>query len=160
MTEDELAAVAHLHWFHENLGAFGQIQGQQPQTLGHALAGSTAGLIGWNGQLFGDVVDIEFALTKLAIYWFTGTSASSARFYHENAHMDAPTEPATVPIGLAAFAGHFKSIRRFVDRDHKNVVSWHEYATGGHYAAHQAPDVLVANIRGFYGDLLADRVDA
>jgi hypothetical protein len=86
--------------------------------------------------------------------------ASSTRFYYENAHMDAPTEPTTVPIGLASFAGDFKSVHRFVDHDHKNVVSWHEYATGGHYAAHQAPDVLAADIRGFYGDLLADRVDA
>jgi hypothetical protein len=93
------------------------------------------------------------------IYWFTATSASSARFYYENAHMDAPTEPATVPIGLAAFAGGFKSIRRFVDRDHENVVSWHGYVTGGHYAAHQAPDVLVADLRGFFSDLPADRAD-
>jgi pimeloyl-ACP methyl ester carboxylesterase len=156
MTEDELAAMAHLKWFHENMGAFGQLQGQQPQTLAHALADSPAGLIGWNGQLFGDAVDIEFALTNMAIYWFTGTSASSARFYHENAHADTPAEPTTVPIGLASFAGDFKSIRRFVDRDHKNVVSWHEYATGGHYAAHQAPDVLVADLRRFYSELLAD----
>jgi hypothetical protein len=36
------------------------------------------------------------------------------------------------------------------------VVSWHEYTVGGHYAAHQAPDVLVADLRGFYGDLLAE----
>lgn len=157
MTEDELAAMAHLKWFHENMGAFGQLQGQQPQTLAHALADSPAGLIGWNGQLFGDAVDIEFALTNMAIYWFTGTSASSARFYYENAHADTPTEPTTVPIGLASFAGDFKSIRRFVDRDHKNVVSWHEYVAGGHYAAHQAPDVLVADLRAFYGDLIADR---
>lgn len=61
MTEDELAAMVHLQWFHENLGAFGQLQGKQPQTLAHALADSPAGLIGWNGQLFGDAVDIEFA---------------------------------------------------------------------------------------------------
>jgi hypothetical protein len=61
-----------------------------------------------------------------------------------------------VPLGLASFAGDFKSIRRFVDRDHKNVVSWHEYTVGGHYAAHQAPDVLVDDLRGFYGGLLAE----
>jgi pimeloyl-ACP methyl ester carboxylesterase len=160
MTEDELAAMAHLQWFHENMGAFGQLQGQQPQTLAHALTDSPAGLIGWNGQLFGDAVDIEFALTNMAIYWFTGTSASSARFYYENAHTDAAPEPTTVPLGLASFAGDFKSIRRFVDRDHKNVVSWHEYTAESHYAAHHAPDVLVADLRGFYGDLLADRDDA
>jgi hypothetical protein len=123
------------------------------------LADSPAGVIGWNGQLVGDAVDIEFALTNIAIYWFTGTSASSARFYYENAHADTPTEPTTVPNGRASFADDFKSIRRFVDRDHKNVMPWHEYATSGHYAAHQAPDVLVADLRGFYGDLLADRTD-
>jgi hypothetical protein len=159
MTEDAPAATTYLQWFRENLGAFGQIQDQQSLTWAHALADSPAGLIGWNGQLFGDVVDIEFALMNLTFYWLTGTSASSARLYYENAHVDAPTEPATVPIGLAAFAGDFKSIRRFVDRDHKDVVSWHEYAIGGHYAAHQAPDLLVAGVRGFCGELLADRVD-
>lgn len=92
----------------------------------------------------------------MAIYWLTGTSASSARFYYENAHADMPTEPTTVPLGLASFAGDFTSIRRFVDRDHKNVVSWHEYAVGGRYAAHQVPDVLVEDLRGFYGGLLAE----
>jgi hypothetical protein len=135
---------------------FGQLQGQQPQTLAHALADSPRGLIGWNGQLFRDAIDIEFALTNMAIYWFSGTSASSARFYYENAHTDTPTEPTTVPLGLASFAGDFKFIRRLVDRDHKNVVSWHDYTVSGHYAAHQAPDLLVADLRGFHGDLLAD----
>ena len=153
LTEDEQAAMAHLQWFHENMGAFGQLQGQQPQTLAHALADSPVGLIGWNGQLFGDAVDPDFVLTNLAIYWFTRTSASSARFYYENAHAEHPTEPTTVPIGLASFAGDFQSIRRFVDRDHKNVASWNVYDVGGHYAAHQAPDVLVDDIRQFYGPL-------
>jgi hypothetical protein len=91
---------------------------------------------------------------------WTAGAASSARFHHENAHADTPSEPTAVPIGLASIAGglaeDLASIRRFVDRDHKNVVSWHEYTVGGHYAARQAPDVLVADLRGFYGDLLAE----
>jgi epoxide hydrolase len=159
MTEGELAAMAHLQWFHENVGAFGQWQGQQPQTLVHApgrLADSTDRM---NGQFFGDAVDIEFALANMAIYWFTGPSASSARFYYENAHSDAPTEPTTVPLGLASFAVDFMSIRRLVGRDHKNVVPWHEYTVAGHYP-HQTPDVLIGDLRGFYGNLLADRGDA
>ena len=69
--------------------------------------------------------------------------------------MDTPAEPTTVPLGLASFAGGCKSIRRFVDRDHENVMSRHEYTVAGHYAAHQAPDVLVTDLRGFHGDLLA-----
>ncbi|MPZ82735.1 MAG: hypothetical protein GEV28_20965 [Actinophytocola sp.] len=58
-----------------------------------------------------------------------------------------------MPIGLASFEGDLKSIRRFVDRDHENVASWHEYERGGHYAAHQAPDLFVADIRDFYRGL-------
>jgi hypothetical protein len=43
-----------------------------------------------------------------------------------------------------------------VDPAHVVGVHVNEYTVGGHYAAHQSPDVLVADIRGFYGDLLAD----
>jgi hypothetical protein len=37
------------------------------------------------------------------LYWLTGTAASAARLYYENAHATPPHEPTTVPIGLAAF---------------------------------------------------------
>jgi epoxide hydrolase len=119
---------------------------------------SLSGSSGWNGQLFGDVINVEFALTNIATCWPTDISASTARLYYEHAHLDAPTEPATVWIGLASL--DVTSIRRFVDRDHKNVVSWHGYVVGGHHAVHQAPDVLVADLRGFDGELLADSADA
>ena len=69
----------------------------------------------------------------------------------------------TVPTGLAMFAGDFQSIRRFADRDHANIVSWHSYGTApaagtqtdaaGHYAAHEATEVLVADIREFFAAL-------
>ena len=79
--------------------------------------------------------------------------ASSARFYHEKVHADMTAEPATVPLGLVTFAD--TSIRRFVDRDHKNVVWWHGYTVEGHHVPRQATDVLVADLRGFCGDLRA-----
>lgn len=150
LTEEEQAALAHLQWFHENLGAFGQLQAQQPQTLSFALADSPAGLLGWNCQLMGEDVTPDFALTNVTIYWLTGTSGSSMRLYHEDAHATHPTEPTTVPIGVAGFAGDFASIRRFAERDHKNLIHWTRYDSGGHYAAHQVPDLLVADIRDFF----------
>ena len=55
------------------------------------------------------------------------------------------------------------SIRRFADRDHSNIVSWHSYEqaapgggpndAAGHYAAHEATGVLVADIREFFAPL-------
>jgi epoxide hydrolase len=145
--------VAHAQWFWENLGAYNLMQAQQPQTVAHAVVDSPAGLIGWNGQLFGDGVDRDFALTNIAIYWFTGRIASAMRFYYEDAKATPPAEPTTVPIGLAQFAGDFQSIRRFAERDHRNVASWHTYDRGGHYASHTATDLWVEDVTGFFGAL-------
>ncbi len=58
-----------------------------------------------------------------------------------------------MPLGLANFAWEFRSIRPFAERDHKNIVSWHVYDTGSHFAAHDAPDLLVDDIRGFFSQL-------
>ena len=152
LTEEEQAAVQHLRWFWENLGAFNQLQSQAPQTLAHALADSPAGLLGWMGQLLRGLDD-DFVLTNIAIHWLCRTAGSSIRFYYEDAHAEHPTEPTTVPLGLAGFANDFQSIRRFAARDHRNIAQWHTYDVGGHYAAHQAPEVLAKDVRAFFNRL-------
>jgi epoxide hydrolase len=150
LSAEEQAGLEVLNWFWQNLGAFNQLQSQQPLTLAHALADSPAGLLGWNAQLMGDSVDDDFILTNTMIYWLTRTSGSSIRLYYENARATPPKEPTTVPLGLAMAEGDFISIRRFADRDHKNIVTWNRYPRGSHYAAHIAPDQLSADIRDFY----------
>jgi epoxide hydrolase len=148
LMEEEQAALQHLQWFWENMGAFNKLQSQSPQTIAHALADSPAGLLGWMGQLI--ALDDDFALTNIMIHWLCGTAGSSMRFYYEDAKAVNPTEPTTVPIGLAGFANDFKSIRRFAERDHKNIAQWQTYDVGGHYAAHEVPDVLAKDVREFF----------
>jgi pimeloyl-ACP methyl ester carboxylesterase len=152
LTEKDMAALEHLKWFSENKMAFNQLQSTQPQTLAYALLDSPVGQLAWNAQLFGDL-DADFILTNVVIYWLTRTAGSSARFYYEDAHATHPTEPTTTPTGVAMFAGDFQSIRPFADRDHKNIVRWSEYDGGGHYAAHQASDLLIGDVRSFFQDL-------
>jgi pimeloyl-ACP methyl ester carboxylesterase len=127
-----------------------KLQQAQPQTVAHALADSPAGQLAWSGQLFGNALSKDHILTNVAIYWLTNTAASAARFYYENAHATQPTEPTTVPIGLASFAFDFRPIRKFAERDHANIVSWSEFDRGGHWAAHDAPDLLLGDIRQFF----------
>jgi epoxide hydrolase len=81
------------------------------------------------------------------------TAGSSIRFYYEDAKAENPTEPTTVPIGLAGFANDFQSIRRFAERDHKSITQWHTFDVGGHYAAHQVPEVLAGDVREFFTNL-------
>ncbi len=165
LPDEDMAALGHLQWFHDNKMAFNILHSQQPQTLAYALTDSPLGLLGWNTQLFGESLDPDFIVGNVAVYWLTGTAASSIRFYYEDAHAPrTPSEPTTVPIALSMFKGDFQSIRRFAERDHKNIVSWHSYDTdtqtcgandaSGHYAAHEAPDVLLADIRQFFTRIL------
>ena len=103
-------------------------------------------------QLLGEDLDADFQLSNVMLYWLTGTAASAGRLYYENAHAaDRPSEPTTVPIGLAGFGGDFSGIRRFAERDHGNIVSWNMYPSGGHFAAHKAPSSSAMSGRSIVG---------
>ncbi len=153
LTEEEQTELGTLQWFYENKMSFNTLMAQQPQTLSFALLDSPVGLLAWNAQLLGEELDRDFVLTNVMLYWLTGTAGSAARLYYENAHATPPSEPTTVPIGLAAFSGDFSGIRRFANRDHKNIVRWSTFEGGGHYAAHKEPDVLVGDVREFFRSL-------
>ncbi len=174
---NDQAALAKLQWFMDHKISFNQLHSQQPQTIAHALADSPAGLLGWNLQLMADDamgergLDDDFILDNVALYWLTNTGGESIRFYYEGARAaredarparedaraeDARAAPTTVPLGLAGFAGDFSGVRRFAERDHKNIVQWNLHPEpGGHYAAHQEPQILADDLRGFYAKLTA-----
>jgi epoxide hydrolase len=150
LSEADQAAMQHLQWFWETMGAYNRMQASQPQNLAFALADSPVGQLAWSGQLFRGDVDPDFILTNVAIYWLTRTTASSMRFYYEDDRAEHATGPSTVPIGLANFANDFQSLRRFAERDHPNILSWNTYETGGHYGAHQEPELFTADMRAFF----------
>jgi pimeloyl-ACP methyl ester carboxylesterase len=152
LTQEEFQYLEFLQSF-VNRAIHDKAQVAQPQTLAHALADSPAGQLAWSGQLFGpagEALSADEILTNASIYWLTNTAASAARFYYENARAENPTEPTTIPVGLASFADDFRPIRKFAERDHKNIVSWSEFDRGGHWAAHDAPDLLTGDIRQFF----------
>ena len=135
---------------------------QQPQTLAFALADSPVGLLAWNAQLFDESLDADFVLANVAIYWFTGTAASAMRFYWEDAHAteqpdradhradragDVPGRlPVDPPVRRARPRATSSAGRRTSGPEGRGDV-------GGHYAAHEATDVLVDDIRQFFATL-------
>jgi epoxide hydrolase len=155
LSAEDQAALQFLDEFASGGGlAFNAYQSAQPQTLAYALQDSPAGWLAWVTQLFRDFVDRDYILTNAAVYWLTRTIGSSMRFYYENAHASGqPTEPTTVPIGLAMFGYDFKSVRKLAERDHANIVHWRSYDRGSHFAPHDAADLLVDDLREFFRDL-------
>ena len=87
------------------------------------------------------------------LYWLTGTAGSSANSYYEAAHAGAwgASERSTVPTGVAVFpAGRVDPAHR---RARTHVVHWSEFDRGGHFAAMEAPDLLVGDVREFFSKL-------
>ena len=151
LSPDERSQLQVLQWFYENKFSFNVLMAQQPQTLGYAIDDSPVGLLAWLAQLLGEELDPDFVLTNVMTYWLTRTGSSAARLYYENAHAQRPAEPTTLPTGLAGFGGDFYGIRRFAERDHRNIVRWTTYDHGGHFAAHKVPELYVAEVRAFFG---------
>jgi pimeloyl-ACP methyl ester carboxylesterase len=101
-----------------------------------------------------DAVDKDQLLTNVTVYWLTNTARSSANAYYERFHdpsMWAPKQRSAVPMGVAVFPTDV-SIRRFAEKT-ETIVHWSEFERGGHFAAMEAPDLLVGDIRKFFAPL-------
>jgi epoxide hydrolase len=53
-----------------------------------------------------------------------------------------------VPTGVAVFPGDLAA--RCVAERNNNIVHWSEFDRGGHFAAMEAPDLLVRDVREFF----------
>ncbi|MEV6193755.1 epoxide hydrolase family protein [Streptomyces sp. NPDC051920] len=154
-------------WNREEAG-YAAIQSTRPQTLAYALTDSPVGQLAWIAEKFmqwtdsrdrpEDAVDRDLLLTNVMLYWLTGTAGSSARIYYERAHADywgTPPGPSTAPTALAVFPEeNFVALRHVAERT-DTLVRWTEFDRGGHFAAMEEPDLLVADIRAFFRQLRA-----
>jgi epoxide hydrolase len=151
LSDEEMCRLKILQYFNDNMSAYNKLQSTQPQTLAYTLFDSPVGQLAWNAQLFGDAVDADYILTNVTIYWQTGTSGSSARHYYEDFYAkEKATGPTITPTGVAVFPNDFQSIRRFAERDHKNIVHWSEFERGGHFAAMETHDLLTGDMHKFF----------
>jgi epoxide hydrolase len=160
LTEVEQQRLAEAERLRRVGTGYADIQATRPQTLAYALTDSPVGQLAWIIEKFWewtdpakalpeDAVDVDLLLTDVTLYWLTGTGASSAHLYYEvRAAGDEPLERTDVPTGIAVFPTD-PTIRRIAERE-QNVVHWSEFTRGGHFAAMEAPDLLVADIRSFF----------
>ena len=145
--------------FKERAG-YQAIQSTRPNTLGYGLTDSPAGQLAWSSELFtgfggvfGDAASahLDRFLTHVTLYWWTRTGASSSRIYYEDAKAGTGYRQVKTPTptGVAVFAGNFRSLRRLAERTN-NIVHWSQFDRGGHFAAMDAPDLLVDDLRTFF----------
>ncbi len=152
MTPEDYAALDFAGWF-STVNGYATMNASRPTTIAAALSDSPVGQLAYN-ELFENFgknpggLSPEQVLTQVSLYWLTNSAAGAVRYYR--ADRDTESSVNHGPIGVTVFADDFRSMRPFAERDNTNIVSWTERPSGGHFAAMQAPDVLVDEIRAFF----------
>jgi pimeloyl-ACP methyl ester carboxylesterase len=105
-----------------------------------------------NGD-FLTAVDRDTFLTDVTLYWVTGTVGSAMRIYRENRLTGEQMMPAPRLETPVAYADFPREVAvppfRWITRTY-NVVQRTEMPRGGHFAALEQPDLLLADIRKFF----------
>ena len=163
-TDEEKHALSRIAYYRKWDSGYAKQQSTRPQTLGYGLADSPAGQCAWMLEKFwswtdcaGDPVrtlGADRILDIVSTYWFTSSAASSARLYWEAAH--EPGTPATVPVpaGVSLFPHDiFQPVQDWAAPQYPDIRMWREHDAGGHIAAMEQPERLVADIRDFFRPL-------
>jgi pimeloyl-ACP methyl ester carboxylesterase len=175
-TSEEQAALDQLDAFHATGTGYFIEQATRPETIGYALLDSPVALAAWmidhdtdayekiarafvDGRPSGNLTR-EHIVDNITLYWLTGTGASAARSYWEEAQEtsraagQAPT-PVLIPVGFTSFPGEiWKTPRSWVDRAYPNVVNYfNEVDRGGHFAAWEEPELFASEMRATFRSL-------
>jgi epoxide hydrolase len=159
LTDEERSRLAGMYQMIEG-GSFVhlEIQSRRPQTLAYGLQDSPVGQLAWIVERFKewtdpaaalpeDAVDRDQLLTNVTLYWLTGTAWSSMWMYYEGVAGWSPSQ-SLVPTGNVTFRDD-PAVRRLAERENR-IVHWSTFDRGGHFAAMEVPDLLVADIREFF----------
>jgi len=159
LSEDDRQRVEFLARYAAEGKGYLQLQSTRPQGIAYALTDSPVAQLVWIAEKFKewtdpeaelpeDAVDRDQLLTNVSLYWFTRTGASAANFLYEAAHSSEWLAPSGTPQGWAVFAAD-AIMRRLLDPE-QQVEHWSQFDRGGHFAAMEAPELLVEDVRAYF----------
>lgn len=165
-TAEEKAALAQLKAFFRTMTGYGSIQETRPQTLGYGLVDSPVGQAMWIYEKFTDWTDSnrnpeseisrDAMLDDIMLYWITGTGASSARLYAENAGEQTSRQVVDIPVGVSIFPGEiYRPPRVWGERTYPKLFYWKRVAKGGHFAAFEQPALFTSELRACFASIRA-----
>jgi pimeloyl-ACP methyl ester carboxylesterase len=176
-SEQERAAHAALATFQTDGFGYFLEMATRPQTIGYALLDSPIALAAWMCDHDTDsyykiaraFVDEEptgnltrdHILDNVTLYWLTGTAASAARSYWEDALARAqaaaagqPPPDVKLPVGFTTFPGElWRAPRSWVEKSYPNVAYFNEVDKGGHFAAWEEPQLFAQEMRAAFRSL-------
>ncbi|MDR7275055.1 epoxide hydrolase family protein [Catenuloplanes atrovinosus] len=153
VTDEERAHVARTERWDAEEGGYQHLQRTRPLTPAHALSDSPAGLLAWIAEKYRawsdapDAFSDDELLTQVSLYWFTNTIATSFLPYYDHRPFWRRIE---VPTGIAVFPHDLaRPPRSWVERTYR-LSRYTAMPRGGHFAAHEEPALLAADLTAFF----------
>lgn len=162
LTDAELAGLQRSGVFSaEGNGYFRQLS-TRPKTIGYSMTDSPVGLLAWLYEKLHDWSDNypwtdDEVLAWISIYYFsTAGPAAANSIYYEMEHRQPQAFPASqvyskVPLGIARFQNDLVLLPKLWNHTLGPIVFESEYENGGHFAAWECPDAIVASLRTMFG---------
>jgi len=146
-------------------------QSTRPQTLGIAMSDSPVGVAAWILEKFGAWADVprdadgtpdlwqafseDLLITNIMLYLVTSAFVTSTWMYRGRAMEGSGVFPIgsriQVQTAVAAFPDPvFSAPPRSLAEKTYNIVRWTEMDQGGHFAALEQPQRLLADMRSFF----------
>ncbi len=166
LSADEKHAYEQLASFYKDV-YYAFFMGTRPQTL-TALADSPIGLAtfmidhdarsleliarSFDGETEG--LTRDDVLDNITLFWLTNTGVSAARLYWENKSAFFAPKGVKVPVAASAFPDElYQTPRSWAEKAYPKLVYYKRHDKGGHFAAWEQPELLVADIRAGFKSL-------
>lgn len=160
LSEEDKKGLAWSEYVQKEMMGYHRIQSTKPQTLGYSMADSPAGLLAWVYEKLHEWSDNfpwseEEILQWVCIYYFsTAGPNATQQIYYEGGHGSSPPvfdKYSSVPLGVSKFPHELSLLPKAWHGLVGPVVFWKEHVKGGHFAATEAPEELVQDLRAMFG---------
>lgn len=161
LTELEQRGLARAAAFSSEGSGYYKQMATRPRTIGYSLRDSPVGLLAWMYEkLHGWSDNYPWAddevLTWISVHYFStpGPEATSDVYYAMD-HVEPPAMTGQqgyvdVPFGVARFENDLVLLPKLWNGTLGPVVFESEYERGGHFAAWERPDAIVADLRKMF----------
>jgi pimeloyl-ACP methyl ester carboxylesterase len=167
LSPDERHAYDQLAFFYKHGLGYAQEMANRPQTI-FGIGDSPVGMAGWmldhdassmalmsrvfDGQREG--LTRDDILDNVTLYWLTNTTVSSARLYWESKLAFFAPKHVAIPVAVTAFPDElYQAPRSWTERAYPNLIHYNKVDRGGHFAAWEQPEILVAELRAAFKSL-------
>jgi pimeloyl-ACP methyl ester carboxylesterase len=162
---DQQRAVDALNKLKTKNSGYAILQATRPQLAGYFLADSPAAQAAWIYDIFNSatgetgnpeaLISRDNMLDEITLFWLTNSSASSARFYLEQAEaLGTHNNPGRVdlPVGVTVFPNDaIPAARSWAPLVYPKLFYWNEVSRGGHFPQLEVPELFIPELRACFG---------